>query len=388
MHLEIEEGVLICTPMKDGKPAGNGTGMPIQGGQVARLTYAPPDAEAERRARILHERQHGSTAGRAVTLGRTVRPPDVAPGGLLTAAERLESSSAASTYVAPALEKEIQARARLHELEKEGTGAHDLEAFRTFVQEERLRASGRGEAEGSLNLKESIAIGMRHFIHPKGYALAFEFMRMAAEAVGDTLTADGVWMHGARGELWLPKVLEQKGLVMPESSGPRWAYMGHTGQATLDPAAGHGAADGMGGTDYPDPVQALATDVRRDMGDAGVRRDVRALEEARAEPPAPGPVDGPAPATLSARQAQLDAMKAGNRGAAPPATPRPASPKAKPAAAGAKVKRKEKEEEKPGRWKGRAGPHRGRSQPRTSEVNTEDVEPDVERVGPGEAGTD
>lgn len=55
------------------------------------------------------------------------------------------------------------------------------------------------------SFREAVAIALRHFVHPSGYHVAFDLMRLAAAAVGDSLTPDGYWEHGARGEVWTAK---------------------------------------------------------------------------------------------------------------------------------------------------------------------------------------
>ncbi|RKH19153.1 hypothetical protein D7X74_07640 [Corallococcus sp. CA047B] len=82
-----------------------------------------------------------------------------------------------------------------------------LEAFRAAVREDMARTCCR---------KARVAITLRHHIHPDGYELAFDFMRICAKETGGTLDARGVWLDGAKGELWLPRALSYaRGSALP-----------------------------------------------------------------------------------------------------------------------------------------------------------------------------
>jgi hypothetical protein len=95
--------------------------------------------------------------------------------------------------------------------EEQGTEKH----YRDMNNEERLAAfdamlaeEKRRCGENTSNLRASLVIGVRHFIHPFAYDSGREFMRRAAAACGAALDSDGVWAP-CRGELWLREVLAQ-----------------------------------------------------------------------------------------------------------------------------------------------------------------------------------
>ncbi|NNB89931.1 hypothetical protein [Corallococcus exiguus] len=83
-----------------------------------------------------------------------------------------------------------------------------LARFRATVRETIAKASTPH------NGKNTASFALRHFIHPHGYELAFDYMRIYAEETGDTLDERGVCEFGAYGELWLPKALALRAEAM------------------------------------------------------------------------------------------------------------------------------------------------------------------------------
>lgn len=72
---------------------------------------------------------------------------------------------------------------------------------------EQFRIAAAQHLQKNRGNPESLGIFLRHHVHPSGYALAFDYMRVCSELTGEPLTEDGVWDRGAKGELWLAKAL-------------------------------------------------------------------------------------------------------------------------------------------------------------------------------------
>ncbi|NTX07037.1 hypothetical protein [Myxococcus sp. CA040A] len=151
-----------------------------------------------------------------------------------------------------------------------------LARFRERLAEEKQRAKNVD------NLRESVAITLRHFIHPEGYADAFELMKLAAEAVGDSLTPDGIWEHGAKGELWLGRAAAfRAALARPESPSPTDPRRpGHLGFTAYNGVVGpHDAWKTPNGLDVPGWDEIGPLTQARWVAAAGAERD-EALERA------------------------------------------------------------------------------------------------------------
>ncbi|MBZ4373234.1 hypothetical protein [Corallococcus sp. AS-1-6] len=83
-----------------------------------------------------------------------------------------------------------------------------LERFRTAIREDVAKAST------PYNGRNTASFTLRHFVHPSHYDLAFDFMRICSEELGEPLDERGVWKFGAEGELWLPKALALRAKAM------------------------------------------------------------------------------------------------------------------------------------------------------------------------------
>ncbi|QRO00047.1 hypothetical protein JRI60_13965 [Archangium violaceum] len=172
-----------------------------------------------------------------------------------------------------------------------------IERFSSFLDAERARAA---DIEALRNI---VAMGLRHFVHPDNSAIAFELMALAAEAVGEELTPAGIWESGARGELWLHHAVAFRAALAnpdaPEPTNPRRA--GHLGFTAYNDEPGpHGpwkTFNGravLGWDDLGEPTRArwvaagraerdkalemAAYRANRALVDAGIKdTDVRAL---------------------------------------------------------------------------------------------------------------
>ncbi|RKH93599.1 hypothetical protein [Corallococcus sp. AB038B] len=83
-----------------------------------------------------------------------------------------------------------------------------LDQFRTAVRKDIATASTPH------NGRNTASITLRHFVHPSHYDLAFDFMRICSEELGEPLDERGVWKYGAEGELWLPEALALRAEAM------------------------------------------------------------------------------------------------------------------------------------------------------------------------------
>jgi len=202
LSLFTEGSLLLLAYRKDGQPVLEG--LHLSAGSVRRLTYEPD-------ASLL--------PAELVKGGAHAPAPVEAPALPVEVAEQLDTSAPVEGVAAPGGDAVPFGDEAAPEAPQDPRELVTVEKFAAFLAEEKARCEARGFTVDH-SMRESVAIGLRHFIHPHGYGLAFDFMRMAAETVGDTLTPDGVWEHGAKGELWLPQVLATRGTFMGPPTPP------------------------------------------------------------------------------------------------------------------------------------------------------------------------
>lgn len=123
-----------------------------------------------------------------------------------------------------------------------------VEEFRRAAQEQLQRSNGN---------PESLGILLRHYVHPHGYELAFDFMRVCAELTGEPLTEAGVWERGARGELWLVRALEAALVARKQASARTVDEAIAAAEARVGVSLGQVAYDAYG--NHPGPHGAWKT---------------------------------------------------------------------------------------------------------------------------------
>lgn len=99
----------------------------------------------------------------------------------------------------------------------------DYEPDTTPFPVEAFRAEAKAMLETNGGNPESIAILLRHSVHPFGYPLAYDYMQVCSELTGEPLTDDGLWERGATGELWVERAKDLR-MLMQKWPGAKWKW--------------------------------------------------------------------------------------------------------------------------------------------------------------------